>query len=113
MQASVTVSLYCVSDSADECYPVTLVESGVYSDETSTDSGVRSQLSTVLRAQTFGDERSHHRDGERAILETPGVRLVLSSSGGSFLGGANQGSAYVRIAPHEERTLSFGKFWTS
>src|ERR1044072_6492537 len=49
---------------------------------------------------------------EKDTLETPGVRLVLSSSGGSFLGGVNQGSAYVRIAPHEERTLSFGKFWT-
>jgi multidrug efflux pump subunit AcrB len=49
---------------------------------------------------------------EKEILETPGVRMVLSSSGGSFLGGVNQGSAYVRIAPHEERTLSFGKFWT-
>ncbi len=48
---------------------------------------------------------------EKDILETPGVRIVLSSSGGSFLGGVNQGSAYVRIAPHEERTLSFGKFW--
>ena len=49
---------------------------------------------------------------EKDILETPGVRLVLSSSGGSFLGGVNQGSAYVRIAPHEERILSFSKFWT-
>src|ERR1043166_7650180 len=49
---------------------------------------------------------------EKDILDTPGVRLVLSSAGGSFLGGVNQGSAYVRIAPHEERTLSFGKFWT-
>src|SRR6185503_6306216 len=46
---------------------------------------------------------------EKDILETPGVRTVLSSSGGSFLGGVNQGSAYVLIAPHEERTLSFGK----
>ncbi|HKG96805.1 MAG TPA: efflux RND transporter permease subunit, partial [Pyrinomonadaceae bacterium] len=49
---------------------------------------------------------------EKDILETPGVRLVLSSAGGSFLGGVNQGSAYVRIAPHEERTLSFSKLWT-
>jgi hydrophobic/amphiphilic exporter-1 (mainly G- bacteria), HAE1 family len=48
---------------------------------------------------------------EKDILETPGVRLVLSSSGGGFLGGVNQGGAYVRIAPHEERTLSFTKFW--
>jgi HAE1 family hydrophobic/amphiphilic exporter-1 len=49
---------------------------------------------------------------EKDILETPGVRMVLSSAGGSFLGGVNQGSAYVRIAPHEERILSFSKFWT-
>src|SRR5215213_2401522 len=49
---------------------------------------------------------------EKDILETPGVRLVLSSAGGSFLGGVNQVSAYVRIAPHEERTLSFSKLWT-
>ena len=44
---------------------------------------------------------------EKEILETPGVRLVLSSAGGGFLGGVNQGDAYVRIAPHEERILSF------
>src|SRR5215813_6774050 len=49
---------------------------------------------------------------EKDMLETPGVRLVLSSAGGGFLGGVNQGNAYVRIAPHEERTFSFGKFWT-
>ena len=49
---------------------------------------------------------------EKDILATPGVRLVLSSVGGSFLGGVNQGGAYVRIAPHEERTLSFGRLWT-
>ena len=48
---------------------------------------------------------------EKDISETPGVRLVLSSAGGSFLGGVNQGSAYVRIAPHEERTLSLSKIW--
>ena len=48
---------------------------------------------------------------EKDILETPGVRLVLSSAGGGFLGGVNQGGAYVRIAPHEERTLSLGKLW--
>jgi len=49
---------------------------------------------------------------EKDILSTPGVRLVLSSAGGSFLGGVNQGGAYVRIAPHEERTFSLGRLWT-
>ncbi|HKR11087.1 MAG TPA: efflux RND transporter permease subunit, partial [Pyrinomonadaceae bacterium] len=48
---------------------------------------------------------------EKEILETPGVTMVLASAGGGFLGGVNQGDMYVRIAPHEERTLSFSKFW--
>ena len=48
---------------------------------------------------------------EKDILETPGVRMVVSSAGGGFIGGVNQGNAYVRIAPHEERTLSFTKLW--
>ncbi|HEU4769793.1 MAG TPA: efflux RND transporter permease subunit, partial [Pyrinomonadaceae bacterium] len=48
---------------------------------------------------------------EKEILETPGVRMVLSSAGGGFLGGVNQGDFYVRIAPHEDRTLSFTKLW--
>ena len=48
---------------------------------------------------------------EKDILETPGVRLVMSSAGGGFLGGVNQGDMYVRIAPHEERILSFTKLW--
>ena len=49
---------------------------------------------------------------EKDILSTPGVRLVLSNAGGGFLGGVNQAGAYVRIAPHEERTFSFGRLWT-
>jgi HAE1 family hydrophobic/amphiphilic exporter-1 len=50
---------------------------------------------------------------EDDIRQTPGVRLVLASAGGSFLGGVNQGSAYVRIAPHEERTFSVSRLWRS
>lgn len=49
---------------------------------------------------------------EKEILATPGVRLILADAGGGFLGGVNQGGAYVRIAPHEERTLSLGRLWT-
>lgn len=49
---------------------------------------------------------------EKEILSTPGVRLVLADAGGGFLGGVNQGGAYVRIAPHEERTLSLSRLWT-
>jgi HAE1 family hydrophobic/amphiphilic exporter-1 len=49
---------------------------------------------------------------EKDISSTPGVRMVLANAGGSFLGGVNQGNVYVRIAPHEERTLSLGRLWT-
>ncbi len=50
---------------------------------------------------------------EKDLISTPGVRLVLATAGGGFLGGVNQGGAYVRIAPHEERTLSLTKIWNS
>ena len=48
---------------------------------------------------------------EKDIMTTPGVRLVLASAGGGFIGGVNQGGAYVRIAPHEERTFGLSRFW--
>ena len=50
---------------------------------------------------------------EKDLLSTPGVRLILSSSGGSFLGAVNQAGIYVRIAPHEERVFSLTKLWNS
>ncbi len=49
---------------------------------------------------------------EKDLLSVPGVRMVLSDAGGGFLGGVNQAGAYVRIAPHEERTFSLGRLWT-
>ena len=48
---------------------------------------------------------------EDELRRTPGVRLVLASGGGSFLGGVNQGNAYVRIAPHKERTFTLARLW--
>jgi HAE1 family hydrophobic/amphiphilic exporter-1 len=50
---------------------------------------------------------------EKDLLSTPGVRLIQSSLGGSFLGAVNQASIYVRIAPHEERVVSLTKLWNS
>ena len=50
---------------------------------------------------------------EKEINEVEGVQLVLSTVGGGFLSTTASGSMYVRIAPHEERTLSFTKFWNS
>jgi len=48
---------------------------------------------------------------EAVLKQTPGVRLILASAGGGFLGNVNQGTAYVRIAPHEERTFSLTRLW--
>jgi HAE1 family hydrophobic/amphiphilic exporter-1 len=45
------------------------------------------------------------------LRSIPGVRSVLVQAGGGFLGDVNNGEAYVRIAPHEERTFSFGRFF--
>ena len=50
---------------------------------------------------------------EKDLMSTPGVRLILSSSGGSFLGAVNNAGVYVRIAPHEERVFSLTKLWNA
>jgi hydrophobic/amphiphilic exporter-1 (mainly G- bacteria), HAE1 family len=50
---------------------------------------------------------------EREIRGVPGVRLVLWTIGSSPLGGVNQATCYVRIAPHEERVFSFTKLVSS
>ncbi len=47
---------------------------------------------------------------ESEIRAVPGVRTVLATAGGSFLGQVNQGGAFVRIAPHEERIFSLPRF---
>jgi HAE1 family hydrophobic/amphiphilic exporter-1 len=43
---------------------------------------------------------------DRDIRRIPGVVTVLSTTGGGNLAVVNSGSAYVRIAPHEERMFS-------
>ena len=49
------------------------------------------------------------RSVERDLMSTPGVQIVLASSGGGFSGAVNQGGAYVRIVPIEERTFSISR----
>jgi HAE1 family hydrophobic/amphiphilic exporter-1 len=53
------------------------------------------------------------RKAENDIRSVPGVRLLLSSTGGGFLANVNQGSGYVRIAPHEERKFSLTRLLKS
>jgi HAE1 family hydrophobic/amphiphilic exporter-1 len=49
------------------------------------------------------------RSVERDLITTPGVQIVLASAGGGFNGSVNQGGAYVRIIPIEERSFSIGR----
>jgi hydrophobic/amphiphilic exporter-1 (mainly G- bacteria), HAE1 family len=48
---------------------------------------------------------------DREIRAVRGVRLVLLTAGGNFLGRVNQGGGYVRIAPHDERTVTPARLW--
>lgn len=46
---------------------------------------------------------------DREVRGVPGVRDVLLTTGGGFLGQVNSGNLYVRIAPHEERVFSISR----
>jgi HAE1 family hydrophobic/amphiphilic exporter-1 len=45
------------------------------------------------------------------VGSVPGVRTVLITAGGGFLGRVSQGNMYVRIAPHEDRTFGLARLW--
>lgn len=45
---------------------------------------------------------------DKELRGIPGVRLVLATAGGGFIGGVNEGRAYVGLVPHEERVFSLG-----
>jgi HAE1 family hydrophobic/amphiphilic exporter-1 len=49
------------------------------------------------------------REVEREIRRSQGVRMVLATVGSGFLGGVNQGYAFVRLVPTEERVFSFSR----
>jgi hydrophobic/amphiphilic exporter-1 (mainly G- bacteria), HAE1 family len=46
---------------------------------------------------------------EAEIRQVHGVRSMLSTAGGGFLGGVNQGNVFLRIAPSEERKFSLAR----
>ncbi len=48
------------------------------------------------------------RTADRELRSLPGVRLVLATAGGSFIGGVNEGRIYVQLLPHAERVFSPG-----
>jgi HAE1 family hydrophobic/amphiphilic exporter-1 len=51
------------------------------------------------------------RQIEDELRQMPEVRTMLTSAGGGFSGGVNRGEVYVQMAPHEQRTPTFGRLW--
>ncbi len=47
------------------------------------------------------------------IRRVPGVRLVLATTGGSFLGAVNEARMYVGLTPHEDRLFSLPRLGRS
>jgi len=45
------------------------------------------------------------------IRSVRGVTTVLIDAGGGFIGGVNQGNAFVRIEPHDDRVFSISRFF--
>jgi HAE1 family hydrophobic/amphiphilic exporter-1 len=48
---------------------------------------------------------------EAEVRQVHGIRSVLATAGGGFLGGVNQGSVFVRMVPSEERKFSLTRFF--
>ena len=48
---------------------------------------------------------------EVELRQMPQVRLILGTAGSFFSGAVNTAQVYLRIPPHEERTINFTKFW--
>ncbi|MCI0664167.1 MAG: efflux RND transporter permease subunit [Acidobacteria bacterium] len=50
---------------------------------------------------------------EKDLREMPEIRLMLAQVGGGsgFSNTVNSAEIYIRIPPHEERTVNFSKFW--
>lgn len=48
---------------------------------------------------------------EAEVKQMPEIRLMLGQAGSSFVGGVNNADIYLRIPPHEERTINMHKFW--
>jgi hydrophobe/amphiphile efflux-1 (HAE1) family protein len=52
---------------------------------------------------------------EKELREVPEVQLMMASvgAGSGFSAQVNSGNIYIRIPPHEERTINMAKFWKS
>ncbi|HEX9000426.1 MAG TPA: efflux RND transporter permease subunit [Blastocatellia bacterium] len=48
---------------------------------------------------------------EDELKQMPEVRMILGTAGSFFSGSVNSANVFIRIPPHEERTINLNKFW--
>lgn len=48
---------------------------------------------------------------EKELRQMPEIRLILGTAGSFFSGSVNSARLFLKIPPHEERTINFVKFW--
>lgn len=51
------------------------------------------------------------RSVETDLKDMPEIRLILGSAGSFFSGSVNSANVFIKLPPHEERTLNITKFW--
>ncbi|MGH9766156.1 MAG: efflux RND transporter permease subunit, partial [Blastocatellia bacterium] len=48
---------------------------------------------------------------EAELKQMPEIRMMLGQAGSSWMGSVNNAEIYLRIPPHQERTINLTKFW--
>jgi HAE1 family hydrophobic/amphiphilic exporter-1 len=48
---------------------------------------------------------------EAELKQMPEISLILGSAGSFFSGSVNSANVFIKLPPHEERTLNVAKFW--
>ncbi|MFN7828183.1 MAG: efflux RND transporter permease subunit [Acidobacteriota bacterium] len=51
------------------------------------------------------------RSVETDLKDLPEIRLILGSAGSFFSGSVNSANVFIKLPPHEERTINITKFW--
>lgn len=78
---------------------------------TDVDEGEFEVTVTAPEGTSIGSMDAAMRQIEADLLRTPGVGLVLATTGGGFMGNVNTGRAYVQLTPFDQRRFSFGRLF--
>lgn len=52
------------------------------------------------------------RSVETDLKDMPEIKLILGSAGSFFSGSVNSANVFIKLPPHEERTVNIAKFWS-